>query len=461
MIYILRLLIIFIILSLKLNATEITLKVFLNTNNCFSCESSLRNLKYLDKKISLEININEDEKEILVEYLSKFDLQQLKYTLKYHKKIKFDKRFHFNSYFQILINKKIIATFYGETLETYIVSVNSISVNLKKDYAIKLKDSEIFSKASIFSIDSNYININDFNLGKNITYKFNSADSSFNEIKKLQVNDLLYSDFFKLGNIDTNFYSKNRKFVESRGTKATFEQALIKSNVLYLQFSLPTYLWVEEKRLLKVGNKHFFLKSDLINNESKTYYIKDRTVIAEDSTKYFVDNTKSFFVKKNELYLPLFATKYKGAISYKFIKMKEDADTIKFNYFSKYIIAKDKSIKYNLDEDVTFANKTVAYNVGNKVIYDFENNELILDFLGNKEGGLVLDVKINGSFIKFLTLQKNKFSLITFDKITKKRILTQNINFNQEILSSSGRIFNSEYLFFMDKKCENFIFKSY
>ncbi len=458
---ILKILFLFITLTIKLNATEIQLKVFLNTNNCFSCESSLRGLKNLEKKILLEININAEEKELLVEYLNKFDLQQLRYSLKSNKKIKFDKQFHNNSYFQILINKKIINTFYGEKLESYITALNSISSNLKNDYVIKLKEPEIFSKASMFSIDSNYININDFNLGKNITYKINSSDSSCNKIKKLNVSDLFYSKFFALGTIDTTFYSKNRKFVESRGTTATFEQALLKSNDLFILFSLPTYVWFEEKKLLKVGSKLFLLKNNLINNSTKAFYIKDDTVLANDSTLYFVDNSKSFFLKNKELYLPLFATKYKGTLSYKYIKMKEDGDTIKLNSFTNYNIDTDKNIKYKLDDDATLANKLIAYNVKNKVIYNFERNELIINFIGNTEGGEVLDVKINGAFIKFLSIEKNKFKLITFDRETKKMILTQNLTFNQEMLSSSGRIFNSEYLFFMDKKCERFIFKSY
>jgi len=447
--------------AMKLDARNITLRAFLNTNNCFSCEGSLRELKELNAGIVLEIHVNESEKEILTDYLNKFGLRDLNYTVKTHQKIKFDPKHHSTSFYQILFDGRLIASFYGEYLEAYIRGLNTFNKTAAPDLSIPISRPVRFSKAASVSIDSTLVNINDFNLGKNMTYAIHLREKHALPVDSHYVSEVIYSDYFGLGQMDTVLYNLDREFVMKRGTTATLEQALLRRHSLYILLSLPNYQWIDSLKLLRSSSTLFFLEKDLLSGISKTYYVKDSWLSSPDSTRYFIDNSKSLFVDHGAIYLPLFASSYAGSSANKFVLMRKDADTLKYDRFAAFRIDGELNKKHKLDDDITFTNSRVSYHVKNKLIYDFEHKKVVTDLLNNSKGGEVLDVRVDGAFVRFLMIKRNKVSLITFDRITKKKIDSFAIRCDEDFLSSSGRLFNSDYILLMTKAGDKFLLKGY
>lgn len=445
-------------LSQNIKSLNVSLKLFLNTDNCFACEGSLRELKSLDTAVKVEINILETSKKIIQEYLEKFDLKATRYTFKYHKKINFDPANHKNSYFKLFIDNKEILTFYGEKLSQYISGLNSLKFGAN-DFSLALPDTNVLSTSITLFIDSNLININDFKLGKNITYSVSLANQNVFLINKLLAKQVGYAKFFPLASMDSSFYHKYKQEAIKRGILATFEQSFLNDGKLFLLFTIP-YYYFRIPNVLRNDSKSLLLVKDLYSESNKYFFLKDDHIMASDSTMFFVDNSKCFFVDNASLFLPLFASKYKGQKSYRYMKMKIDGDTIKHASMLNYILDKKIVEKYKLDDGLVFSNKNISYSVNNKMIYHFKSNEIVDDFIDDTSGGDILDAAINGCFIRFLTLKRNTIKFQLYDRISKKKIIDTVVKFSEKILISSPRIFNTNYIVTINESGNKLLFTS-
>lgn len=454
----LRYLLILFVLSQNVKALNISLKLFLNTDNCFACEGSLRELKSLDTAIKVEINVLETSKKIVQEYLEKFDLKATRYTFKYHKKINFDQANHKNSYFKLIIDNKDILTFYGEKLNQYISGLNSLKLGAY-DFNLLLPDTNILSSSITLFVDSNLININDFKLGKNITYSISPDNQKIFLINKIFAKQLGYSKYFQLAAMDSSFYHQYRQEAIKRGVLATFEQSYLHNGKLFLLFSIP-YYYFRIPNVLRNDSRSLLLVKDLNSESSKYFFLKDDHIMSSDSTMFFVDNSKCFFVNNSNLFLPLFASKYKGQKSYRYMKMKTDGDTIKLASMLNYVLDKKIVEKYKLDDGLVFSNKKISYSVNNKMIYHFKSNEIIDDFIDDNSGGDILDAAIDGCFIRFLTLKGNTIKFLVYDRISKKKIIDTAIKFSEKISISSPRIFNASYIVSINELGNKLLFTS-
>lgn len=441
-----------------LASTSISLKIFLNTDNCFACEGSLRSIQNLNKNIPVEIYTDKNSENIIEDFLGKFELNPSRYKISYVNKIYFNKDNHNSSYFQLCVNNKIISTFYGDELEKHVTGLNAIYVQNVKDLKINLPDTLIFSHALTTYIDSNLVNLNDYKLGKNVVCGIDLNKATCSIVSKTLAKDLQYNSFFQLANMDSSFYHHYKDEALKRGILPSFEQSYLNESFLYLIFSIP-YYYFRIPNVLRSDSRLMLMKKNLKNSARSFYYVKDDHMMDNDSTLYFIDTSKGFFTDNDLLTFPLFSTKHFSDACKLYMRTDVDRDTLKFSRFLDITIPKQKAEQFKLDDEIALCNRDLAYYTHHKLIYDYKKNKLISCFI-NEFKNDILDVKIYGNLIQFLVLKKDKHLLRTYDIRTHKLLFQKKIDFEENINPLSVRIFNNAYIIGLNKKGTHFLLKA-
>lgn len=441
-------------------APTFLLQLYLNTDNCFQCERSLGQLKNLDPEIQLEIHVQTKDKNILGEYLEKFELPATRYSVKFHKSIRFDEKHHMNSFFRLVVNGKFFCKFYNDLLSMYLPGLNSLGFLRDTTFTIALPDTNVYSDYITAFTNGDIININDSKLGKNLTYQVLPAQNKALLLSKLYAKKMNYEDFFALGAMDTSFYMRYREEALKRGILPTFRQAIIDDSMLCLLFSVP-YYYFSGQDTLRWDSRTFLLEKKLDGSVRRMAYVKTEVHRNKDSTQYFIDEAKGFSRINGNLIFPTFPYRYKSDVSYRYVEMSRDVDTLKPLKLRLKMNRKTVE-KYKLDDGLAFSNAALGYAVNDKVIYRLDDNKALVDQAQVRSGGDVLDVRLNGSFVQFITASRSeKITALLYDRLTGKEILRKHIVFPEKIKTISVRIMKEHYLVAMSETGEKLIFVSF
>lgn len=442
---------------------ELILKIFLNTDNCFSCESSLRLLSELDSSAVAEIHAKKDSEQILGEYLEKFGLNSSLFRIKFHETLVFDKEHHDNSYFQLFSSNTLLATFYGDRLHDYVAGINSLLHKKKvrkKTIRIELGDTIVFSPLLSTLVMRDQINLNDRKLGKNYNYRINPEKTSCLQKTKVLAKELDGLRFFSLTNMDSSFYYKYPTEVKKRGFQSSLHQAYLDGSSLFILFSIP-YYYMAPPGHLHVDARLILMKKELSNEKTAFYKVGNYGIRAKDSTTYFIDTSKGIFIVRDTLVFSLFANSYKGEKCYKYVKTCISDDSLKVISFSKVSLARDEVETKKLDDDLFFSNSNSNYSVNHNIIYNYNTGRFVKDSIGHAAIHDVLDVKIAGCFITYLSVQEDdSYHLSTYDSYSWKKISSRRITFGEKTNVLSARIYDDNYLVAVNATGTSFLFKS-
>jgi hypothetical protein len=424
------------------------LEIYLNFNECITCFSALSSLELIPD-IEKIMYISKSDSLVSMEFLSGYDLPrdvQFRYLNGKAKQL---------SFCVFSVNDAVIDSFPLKILPGKINSMlgqtkksGSKCFNLPKNIVLKNDRMEVF-------IRNNFVSIYDYILNKNYLFELDLNKDTLINSSELKGSQFPPKIFLQLGKFDSILYYSLYSDLKKLGKGAVhIESSFISDSALHLLLNFP-FVFVSPNNIndTVIDMSFFHYEKNLFTQKKSLSFIHDERFSKKYNYRFFLNNSKPFFMQNRVLYSGVSDEKKSDSIIFMFAKWKQIANkAFTFDEFDGLNITKDYFTKNYVDSFPFIVNTNFYFNTNLKFIYDYgQERMLFLNNLFLKENEAAIDITRDEKMIKVLILTGKSVDVLTINAADNKLINRVPQNLPENCVLSSVKFFSTQDLIYINR----------
>ncbi len=415
--------------TLSLSAT-ISVDLFLNLNQCNTCNMGLNGLNRLAPSVLKTIHLPQSLEDAASELLEPLGpVKNLKLKFYESGNTPFPDPLT-RSYCFLYDNGQRIDSFVLNDLLSKTAEINKMANAFVPVKTIALPETLKLSARTSLSCHKNYVSLFDYTLNKNVLLTLDAKRTKVLKNFTVRSADFPPDPFLRSGSVDTAMYRAYYKYLVYMGkTRPDISGSYLTDSSLYLTLAFPCAIRPPGADT-GIGGKMFLYRKNLFTQKSELFSVEkmELNLLGAD---YYVDNTAGFYTKGNTVYFSVYPDKPSKTANHlmaKFHLRGNKADYLSFTDFSV-----PDSVFSNHGEKEWFnsaSNAEFYFGVDRPVFVNIKTNKgLNLE----KELGSIyhqqscLDAVQDGERFKLLLLKNNKVACVLYDPVARKVISELNV----------------------------------
>jgi hypothetical protein len=445
-----------------LDSTHVTISIYLNLNQCSTCNIGFNGIKSLSGEIIKNIYFSESNKAASEEMMQPFGtIKNL--NLKYYKEK--DSLFKTNGFSYCVVFKNGIKTdsFELNALMYKVLEINNYFGKVTLLKTIDIPDSLKFSDRVELFFNKKHLNLNDYTLNKNVLFTFNDDYTKIIKVFSLKSTAFTPQPFLMSGVIDVGAYWGTYKDLEYIGrTTPQITRSYVTDSILYLGLTFPCAIPRLLFRDTAIGGKLFIYKKNLITLKSELYAMADNELRTPKKETYF-SQLDGFYFINNKFYFSAYVEK-KTKANYILAEYEVINNRLIFRSFVDYTIPDSTYSNYGKNEFFNVNANNSFYFGNDKPIFVSTKTNAVVNIekeLGNKykRNLNIRDVYRTDSNIFKIIINVGKIAkYLVFDMNNRTLDYEMEINTNEKINIESLRFLNEHTLLATDIDTKHILF---